>query len=143
MGLLKDIFTKRRTRTTGYTEEEVESAKKDEPEDYITICQRFFFSKIGGRPVAFSNRDTDMSDLDRMIMPNIIAGAITGIAGSGVNCDESCPGYTPLPVEPFRMPGADIVRCQRYIPTYMLDKGWGALREKAVEFHKEHGGSYE
>jgi len=119
MGLLKSLFTKKESKRTGYTQEEISLARQNEPENYVTICQKMFYGKVFGRGTTFSNRDPNMSDLDKMILPGIMAGSIVG----GIPCDESCPGYTAIPVEPFSLPNGDVVSCQRFIPREMLKDG--------------------
>jgi hypothetical protein len=123
-------------KKTGHTQEEIDAARGSEPEDYITTCQKLFYGKVTGRPMALSNQDPNMSELDQMILPNIMAGSMMGIVGGGIVCDETCPGFTPIPVEPFALPGGDVVRCQRYIPKEMLAKGWEELREYALNYQE-------
>lgn len=141
MGLLKSLFAKKEPERTGYTREEIELARQSEPEGYVTLCQKLLYGKMNGRPTTFSNRDPDMSDLDRMVLPNIMAGSVMGMFDGGVVCGESCPGYTPIPVEDFPLVsrGKDVVRCQRYIPKPLLDKfgGWEGLRNYALGLDQE------
>ena len=123
----------------GPTKEEIEVARQSEPAEYVTICQKLLIGKMTGRPTGFSNQDPNMSDLDKMILPSIMAGSMTGMFGGGLVCDESCPGYTPVPVEPFPLVTGsnDVVRCQRFVPNDLLDKfgGWEGLREYALGLH--------
>ena len=139
MGWLKNLFTKKdpAQKKTGHTQEEIDLARQNEPEGYVTVCQKLFYGKASGRPTAFSSQDPSMSDLDKMILPNIMAGSIMGIGGGGVVCNESCPGYTPIPVEPFSLPNGDVIRCQRYIPKEMLKDGWETLRDFTLNYDKQ------
>jgi len=105
---------------------------KQEDDKYVTLCQKMFYqkAKVIRSPLKFSDDDPSISDLDRKILPTIMAGSILG----SVSCDKNCPGYTPIPVEPFSLPNGEVVRCQRYIPKEMLRKGWDVLREYALNF---------
>lgn len=138
MNWFKNLFKKepKQTKHSQPTREEVEIARQGESAEYITICQKLLLGKITGRPIGFSNQDPNMSALDKMILPNVMAGSIMGMFGGGVVCDESCPGYTPIPVEAFPLaPGAnDVVRCQRFVPKNLLEKfgGWEGFRKFAL-----------
>jgi hypothetical protein len=139
MGWLKSLFVKKESERTGYTGEEIELTRQSEPEGYVTVCQKMFLDKVYGRTSVFSNQDPNMNDLDRMVLPTIMAGSIS-IFG-GIPCNESCPGYIPIPVEHFPLVpgGIDVVRCQRYIPKPVLEKfgGWEGLRNYALSLGQE------
>jgi len=124
---------------TGYTKEEIDMARENEPEGYTTACQRIFYSKLeNGSPIVLSTKDPDMSKLDLMVIPHVIIGSLIGgtmgITEGGIACDESCPGFTPIPIEPFTLPNGDVVRCQRFIPGELLSKGWDTFRNYTVNF---------
>ena len=140
VGLIRKIFGRERMMNPkeGNIEETLEIT---EGGDYITLCSRFFLSKIKrDHRIMVSSEDPSLSETDKKVFYYILPGMIIG----SIHCNENCPGYTPIPVEPFRMPGADTVRCQRYTPKYMLDKGgWEGLRSSAVEYHKQYGNDEE
>ncbi len=140
MKWLKNLF-KKEPKKVGNTKEEIEVARQSEPVGYETICQKFLIGRMTGKSIGFSSQDPNMSVLDRMILPHIMTGTMMGMFGGGVVCDESCPGYTPLPVEDFPLipDGPDVVRCQRFVPKDLLNRfgGWEGLREYAINLPKD------
>jgi len=139
MGLMSMLFGKSNERNQA---RKVELERKD----YIPLCTLYFFSQAGGEPFRVDSNNDYLSELDRMVLPHFMAGAVAGAMlglGGGVPCDKNCPGYTPLPVDDFPI-DKHYVRCKRFIPKNMVPNDtkeeWEVLREYTLKGDwKNHG----
>ncbi|GEM_PF-6690032 len=126
MGLISKLFGKSNQEYLG---KKVEFEK----EDYIPLCTLYFFSQVSGKPFIVDSNNNYWSGLDKRVLPRIMVGAILG---SGIPCDQTCPGYTPLPVDDFPV-DIHYVRCKRFIPKNMVPhdtkEEWEVLREYALK----------
>ena len=124
-----------------YISEEIELARSNEAKNkkYIPLCARIWYE--GGAYFTMEN-DPSLSDFDKMVaefnLPNLILGALP--------CGEECPGYTPLPVEPFpdpHHPKSRQVKCKRLFPYYHIGEDtpqrWQEIRDFTVNTLKELG----
>jgi len=134
MNRLKKLLWRKKVNTSSEDHAEIKEGK-----DYIPLCSRLFLQHIFGGSLKIDSNDSSLSNIDRAVMPRIMASAIVG---QSIPCDEECPGYTPIPVEPFPQPGTpNIIRCQRFVPQKILDHvnhDWERLREEFIEGHEAY-----
>ncbi|MBI4175667.1 MAG: hypothetical protein HY518_00545 [Candidatus Aenigmarchaeota archaeon] len=119
-----------------YTLEAIYAAATGEPRQrgYVPLCTRRFDRVTGGPP---PGDGIPLDGLDRSILPYAMEHALLGDQG----CGSQCPGFDPIPVEPFSVRSVEgrnyIVKCKRFVPRELVEGGtradWKALRDAVTD----------
>jgi len=111
----------------------------DEDNKYIPLCARAIFYENA----VFSGDDPSLSSLDKKVMPHFVAGSLFGV----LDCNPTCPGYNPIPVEEFPFMNMTRIKnynakCSRSYPPPIKDysvEEWKKLRADTLKLIEDDG----